>query len=55
MTNCPNDCHKAKNQFLVAGGGGWMVDTRGYKYAVAVGEGLCYPVFEEAGSGGDLW
>mmetsp|Transcript_23546 Transcript_23546/g.49011 ORF Transcript_23546/g.49011 Transcript_23546/m.49011 type:complete len:354 (+) Transcript_23546:197-1258(+) len=28
MINCPNDCHKADNKFLVAGGGGWMVDTR---------------------------
>ncbi|GMH75827.1 hypothetical protein TL16_g06884 [Triparma laevis f. inornata] len=42
MINCRNNCHEVKDQFLIAGQDGFMVDTRDYKYSAAVGEGLCY-------------
>ncbi|GMI00928.1 hypothetical protein TrVE_jg7305 [Triparma verrucosa] len=40
--NCRNNCHHARDQFLIAGQNGFIVNTRDYKYSAAVGEGLCY-------------
>ena len=44
MLNCARNCHAREGKFLIAAGNNGFVNTHGYRYAVAIGRGLCHEI-----------
>ena len=49
MLNCARGCHASRDLFLLAGAGG-SVDTKGFRYGIAVGPGLVHEEHVEEGA-----